>query len=685
MIIFLFMNFIVVLSSFLITYGIIGLTDSIDSLICWFMFYFGQIIITELLLGIFGALNLVNLISLNLIILLIILYITKNKGHGLSFASIKNLSTGLLNNKVLLFVTAIILGFAVVKIFVNLINPPFGWDNLNYHFTFPVEWLKQGNLDNPIVVSDDPFPTYYPINGSLLFLWYIFPFKSAFFADIAQLPFFIISLLALVSIARKLKLPDEYSILAACLFVFIPNFFKQLQIAYIDIIVAGIFFVSLNFLMLIKEKICLKNVSLFALSSGILVGTKTTMLPYVFFIFLPFLCIVLFNKEHTFQSKVRNIFLFACITFVFGAFSYLRNFVLTGNPFYPLDVNLLGRPIFKGVIEKATFIAREPESGYRLSKLLFHEGLGIQSLLIILPGVLLAPFVYFFKNKKKDLFLIYLTLLPLILYFVYRFILPIPNSRYLYCMLGIAMVTSFFAIYSLKIPLKIIRIVAVVAILASAAECARKMELVVSFVSGFLLFIFFIFLLKYKDLKRFFLSKAFIITATLILIVIMQFLSLDYQKNEYTRYIKNSRYWPDATKAWAWLNENTKKDNIAYVGRPVPYPLYGTNFKNNVYYVSVNSIDPIHLHDLKNSLYRWDDNALNMHRSFEDPVNYRGNADFQTWLNNLKRLRTDFLFIYSLHHTKQVEFPIEELWAKNHPGIFKLEFSNETVKVYKLI
>ena len=167
-------------------------------------------------------------------------------------------------------------------------------------------------------------------------------------------------------------------------------------------------------------------------------------------------------------------------------------------------------------------------------------------------------------------------------------------------------------------------------------------------------------------------------------IIGLQLCFIDYKNNECSRYIKNSRYWPDATKAWAWLNNNTTGNGIAYVGRPVSYPLYGTDLKNNVFYVSVKAIDPIHLHDLKNSRYRWVD-AETMHKSFEEPNNYRGNADYSVWLSNLKRRGTDYLFVYSLHHVeKNIQFPIEETWAKSHAQTFKPVFSNETVRIYRI-
>jgi hypothetical protein len=149
--------------------------------------------------------------------------------------------------------------------------------------------------------------------------------------------------------------------------------------------------------------------------------------------------------------------------------------------------------------------------------------------------------------------------------------------------------------------------------------------------------------------------------------------------------VKYSGFWPQATDAWNWLNNNTSGNNIAYAGRPVPFPLYGSGFKNNVYYVSVNKIDPAKLHYFPDSHYFWGKDFLSMHKSFEEKGNYRGEADYPAWLGNLLRRKTDHLFVYSLHQTKEVEFPMEDAWAVQHPEKFSLIFSNDTIRIYKVL
>ena len=149
--------------------------------------------------------------------------------------------------------------------------------------------------------------------------------------------------------------------------------------------------------------------------------------------------------------------------------------------------------------------------------------------------------------------------------------------------------------------------------------------------------------------------------------------------------VKYSGFWPDAVKAWDWLNSNTKGNNIAYIGRPVPFPLYGTKFENNVYYVSVNKTDPAKLHYFPNSHYEWGYDFLSLHKNLEAKGNYRSNADYSVWLGNLLRRDTDFLFIYSLHQTKETIFPVEDGWAKDNPARFAPVFSNQTIHIYKIL
>jgi hypothetical protein len=678
------MNFIVILSSFFITYRLLRITNLIDSLICWFIIYLTQIILSELILGVLGTLYLGNVILFNLLLLLVIWLFTKNRRSSLGLSGVVVNKNEFLKNKVVLFTLSVIFCFSLVKISINLVNPPFGWDSLNYHFTFPVEWLKHGNFDIPITIFDDPSPSYYPINGSLFYLWLMLPLRNVFLADLGQLPFFVLSLLAVYGISRKIGLNKEKSFYAASLFLLIPNFFKQLQIAYVDVMVAGLFLACVNYLFLLYEKFSWKNLLIYSLSLGLLLGTKTIALPYSILLLLPFV--------YLYPKNIKKSYLFIILFFsvcALGGFSYVRNFLDTGNPFYPLDFKLFGRSIFKGVMDIGTFGAHFRIEDYSLNKILFHEGLGLQTLIIVLPSIFLAlPITIIKKGKILNFNLIYFFILPFLIYFVYRYIIPLANVRYLYPLLGIGIILGFYVINILNIPKPTLKTLVTICLLTSMFNLAKRQELITSTALTFLIFLLFSFLIKPAQLIKV-IKKPFFITLSFIFLISALILSEQwYLKNEFPRYtkmVKYSGFWPDATAAWDWLNRNTTGNNIAYAGRPVPFPLYGTNFKNNVYYVSVNKIEPAKLHYFANSHYEWGYDFLSLHKNLEAEGNYRSSVNCPIWLNNLLKRNSDYLFVYSLHQIEGVEFPIEDRWAKANSDRFALVFENETIHIYKIL
>jgi hypothetical protein len=676
------LNFPAILFSFLLTLIFFSYLDTLERILCAALWYFVYIVVLEQTLGLFNILTLGNLYFINVLVLLALLLDIRIRKFSFSkksdvFEALKIFP----GNKFVLFFIAAITGFSLVKISLNLVNAPFGWDSLNYHFTFAVEWLKHANLDTPIVISDNPCPTYFPINGSLIYLWFMFPFKSVMLADLGQIPFFAMVFLSIYNLCRKMDVSQEYSFFAAALFTVTPNYFKQMNIAYVDIMVCAWFLLALNFLFNLNKDTSIKNTLLFALSIGMLIGTKTIALNFSFILIFFFIYILLRKKPVLNSAFLLLIFLAAVV--ITGSFSYIRNFAETGNPLYPLDFQAGGRVIFKGVLDKANFTAFSNPQDYSLGKILFHEGMGVGTILFILPGLVIFIFSLF-KKRRATIYDTMLLASFIFFFIVYRYIFSLPNVRYIYPMFAIGYCMAFTALSRINFPAKILRWIVLACLIASLPEMARKAELAASLVISFILFAALIFSFKY-------LEKEFLKFATIVILIALFALgSADkhYNKNEFRSYVKMvkfSGFWPDATKAWEWLNNSTSANNIAYIGRPVPFPLYGANFKNNVYYVSVNKIDPVKLHYFPNSYYSWGKDFLSVHKSFEQKGNYRWHADYSVWLGNLLRRKTDYLFVYSLHQTKEVEFPMEDAWATRHPEKFSPVFGNNTIHIYKIL
>jgi len=111
---------------------------------------------------------------------------------------------------------------------------------------------------------------------------------------------------------------------------------------------------------------------------------------------------------------------------------------------------------------------------------------------------------------------------------------------------------------------------------------------------------------------------------------------------------------------------------IAYTGTNLPYYLLGVGLRNQVEYVNINA----HPDWLPHDYHR----ARGAGAPARDPWPqwYRTEADFESWLDNLRRQQIEFLFVarenrhgrLDLGPQTLAEFPIEKDWADTHPERF---------------
>lgn len=667
-----FSNILVFLNSLLLTKTIATVKSKVDFIISLFLFYIAQIIFIELLLGILGVLYPKYILGF-LIMFLLFNYFLRSSGKA-NRNAIPNFFN--LDSKIIFFAISIFLGFFIIQFSNTFLNPPLGADALIYHLTFPVAWLQNANFNNPFVAFGVGQPealnlslNYFPFNGELLFFWFMSPLRNAFLANIAQVPFYLISILTLYSILRKCSIKRETGILMALLWALIPNCFKHLKMgAYIDIMCATLFFMVINYSLLLKEDHSRRHALLLGISCGIFIGLKTLNIFWLLSA-LPLLIYIILGKPKEAKENSWKILLIIAAPFIlFAAYPYARNFILTKNIFYPVTFKLFGKVIMPGFIDRLAFAnLTYPFKEFSLKKLFFSEGLGLQFFTFVLPGTFIPFFACLIRKKEKDLTKILLYFIPFCMFMLFLFYIRAYWTRFLYGFLGLGFVSFAVFLKDHKFRERYFKIFGFLSILASIPELARREKLLISLLLSLIIFLLIINLKnigKLKLIKQICQQRyALSVVASLVTIVLLVALNNKYEKEQYQRYCLFYKE-REVALGWEWLNEHTGQGRrIAYAGRPETYPLFGKKLKNTVSYVSVN-------------------NNISLAYNFPDG-DYRRGKNYDLWLKNLRNQRIDLIFIYQIHDSK--EFPIEDSWAREHIDNFELTFQNAKVRIYSLL
>ncbi len=666
----LYLNFCVIATAYILSRRLLQRPAFADFLLTWFLFYYSLIVAGLLLLGWLHLLYSAVILAVYTVIFLCGLVLNiSSRNEGLKIPDLLFIR----QNRILLLCLSAGAAFFGVKVWHALINPPLGADCLMYHLTYPVSWLKNHYFLNPMIIfgpgvdqaATNVIP-YYPLNGEIFFFWLLFPLRSPFFATLAQVPFYFATVVAIYAVARKFGVQKTASAFIAGLWFLIPNVIKHIDNgAYVDIICAALFMMTVNALLLIRENKGWGPYLIFSLSFGLFLGTKATNVVWSLAI-LPLFIRAFASKHYTFSAACSRLLFIAAIVIPLGCYSYIRSYLLTGNLFYPVTLKVFGLTLMPGYIDRASFSQEVyPWTEGSFANVVFGEGLGGQLLLFILPATFIPLAVLWWKEKSRadSRFLLPFFFIPLAMFILYFGYLKIYWTRYLYPYLAIGMAAAGVFLDRREWGRGYLKVIGSLVILASLAEAARHFDLVVSLLLSALVFFAAgpaaVVLSRLRYIPR----QARIfggVAAILLVTAAAGMLHKRYQQEYYGRYVKLYEE-PDVALAWQWLDRETGSGaRIAYTGRADYFPLFGTGLKNEVYYVSVNATLPV--------------------PHFYPDGLYRKVQDYDLWKKNLLAQRTDYLLVYVPHECTQ--FPVEDQWAASHPDLFECKFANPKVRVY---
>ncbi len=325
-----------------------------------------QIILQETIAGSLKLLTFLFVLGEILLTTIVVLVITRSSPNFSAFSSIldeivlycKCIWELFLYDRFTRTMSYVVVFVSAVLSALSLQTPPVFIDNIFYHFPIAVLVKQSGSLIDYIQhLKYDNF--FYPLNGNLLAIWTLLPFRDEFFMRIYEIPFVLLIMLTFYGILRKL----DVSAPRAYLFSFLPLVMPWTMMRGIlnfgvdEVFIFSILAVFYYFLHFIEMKTISRTI-LLGIAFGIFLGTKylaISFLPGIFFLFLYSLYEIsrYQDQDHRRVTVLQFVGLFLVCGILLGGFAYLRNWIITGSPIYPSPIPFLTPEIESSIWKSA--------------------------------------------------------------------------------------------------------------------------------------------------------------------------------------------------------------------------------------------------------------------------------------------------------------------------------------------
>ncbi len=265
--------------------------------------------------------------------------------------------------------TAVLSGFLALRfVFLIWIFPPFIWDALTYHLTNVAAWTQSGRL----VVIDSPVTrTYLPANSELFTTWFTAFLHHDIVVEAAGIPGYLIACVAVYTLARRLGCSAPTGLVASLAYATTPALLLAATGTKNDPLMTGIILLMIALvvdLVLRPSTSPLRNRAgqmALLLALGLYgLGTKAYLLHVsvgilVIGLALPWAAenprvwlevLGEARAELRAGNALRKVALIGVlgVSLFLGLYWYGRNLALTGNPFYPMGIEVGAETVIAG-------------------------------------------------------------------------------------------------------------------------------------------------------------------------------------------------------------------------------------------------------------------------------------------------------------------------------------------------
>jgi len=550
---------------------------------------------------------------------------------------------------------AALIAAVALRLWAGLHRTTFLYDTLSYHLHVPMTWTSAGHLGIVPAVFGDPSPAYAPSNLELVFLFLIHPLRSDYLASVGQLPFAVLAVAAIVATAREAGGHRSTALAAALAFILIPEVWGQVPTAMTDLGLAACLLSSLPFaLRLWRARMPGRaDLLVFAVAIGLAVGSKYAGAALA----LPFVAIGVIALVRRWRSTdLRRPLAYAFVAVLAtGGFWYVRNLLVTGNPFYPVAPPGLPLPSLYGGAEMRAW-------AYHLAV----GDLGALGAMLLGPGIgfVGAAAIALARQWRSVEAALALALLA-----TFWCVVPYQESRFLFGAFGVAAIAIARA--ADKPPAMIGWCGLALAIGGSLLQWPTRERLLVPLV-GAAAALFWA-LWRRLPIRSGRLGRRVMVTVGLVALLLGSVAGERGYGQGVPRYTVGD---DDLAAVWAWFHANVGSSHVAYTGNNLAFPLASRS--NRVAYVNVAGAPADRLHDFGPP---GDGTA--------EPAPYRRGANAATWLANLRAMDIHVLFVAAMdpivRRTIAADadgFPVERAWADARPDIFRLRYASAAARVY---
>lgn len=216
---------------------------------------------------------------------------------------------------------------------VNTLTPPWDYDALLYHLEVPRQFLAEGR----IAFHPEIFESAYPFLGEMLFVVGIVA-QAESLAKLINLTYAILFILSTYSFAVRF-FNREVALTAAGIMVSTPIIVVWATWVSIDYAWAAFEFWALYAICLWlagQKQDARKWLTLSGVLSGLAASTKYISLPVLLIVVILLFWKSMQGSKQPFAAAARNLWTFGASAGLVMSLWYIKNWIWTGNPIYPL-------------------------------------------------------------------------------------------------------------------------------------------------------------------------------------------------------------------------------------------------------------------------------------------------------------------------------------------------------------